>query len=146
MINYIYYYNIMNMMNLKADILYFIHVMIVLLSIIVPFILPLKYIKYHIFYVVVLILHWIIFDGCILSIMEKKYRNEEYPKNYKNNFFDKALNQFLFLDLNEIQLKYLSTFLLILPIIVYAYRLKYKIEHIIVINMILYYIALQKLM
>ena len=128
------YYNMQD--KIKADIIFYLHVIILLFGIIAPPILPKKYIKHVLVYLLLLILHWTIFGGCILTILEKHYLNETYGNTYINGFLDKVVRKFFNLKLSENSLIILSTFLVLWQTVIYLYRYTRNILITIVANVI----------
>ena len=127
----------------KGELIFNIHVFVVIISFLLPVILPKKYLLIGILYVVLLILHWQIFGGCILTILERKYLNKKYSPEYKGNFLDKALKTYLKLDLAEKQLFWTSTFLVMWQTIIYTYRYTYNYEITMLINLVFFYFLVQ---
>lgn len=122
--------------KVKAEIVFYLHVMILLFGIIAPPILPKKYIKYMLIYLVLLIIHWKVFNGCILTILENKYLNKEYSNTYVGGFLDSVFIRFFNLHLSENTLKITSNSILLWQTIIYIYRFTNNLLLTFVINLI----------
>jgi hypothetical protein len=123
----------------KGNIIFNLHVFTLCLSFILPVILPRKYLWIGPIYIILLILHWAIFGGCILSILEKKYLNEEYSPDYKGGFLDKTMKTYLNIDITEKQLFWTSTFLVMWQSIIYIFRYTLNIELTMFVNLVFFY-------
>ena len=114
----------MNLTNkTKANIVFYIHLFFTTLNILLPLVLPKKYLKYGLVIAFAIIFHWIIFDGCILTILEHKYTKEPLTTDHKGQFLDRAIYKLTGFDLNETQLRYLTTTVTIFIVVIYSYRL-----------------------
>ena len=128
------YYNMKD--KIKADIIFYLHVMILLFGIIAPPILPKKYIKYVLIYIFLIIIHWKIFNGCLLTILEKKYLNKPHIDTYKDGFLDSVFIRFFNLHLSELILKIISTSILLWQTIIYIYRFSNNLLLTFIVNLI----------
>tara|TARA_B100000575_G_C23049546_1_gene604179 strand:+ start:682 stop:1095 length:414 start_codon:yes stop_codon:yes gene_type:complete len=114
----------MNLTNkTKANIVFYIHLFLTTVNILLPLVLPKKYLKFGLLFALAIIIHWVIFDGCILTIIEHKYSKEPLTTDHKGQFLDRAIYKLTGLDLNETQLRYLTVSVTIFVVIIYSYRL-----------------------
>lgn len=132
--------------KIKADIVFYLHVIVLLFGIVAPPILPKKYIKYVLFYVILIIIHWKVFNGCILTILEKKYLHKPHINTYVGGFLDSVFIRFFNLHLSENALKIISTAILLWQTIIYIYRFTHNLLLTFVINLIYAMLLIKYLM
>ena len=108
--------------NLKANIIFWIHTFLTIVMLISPLLVPKRYLIFIIFYYIILILHWKIFGGCILSIVEKQLKNEKYKLEYKDGFLDRLIIKIFGLQLEEDKLRTINFMSTLFPLLVSVYR------------------------
>ena len=62
-----------------ADLILYLHLVLLILICIAPFRLPAKYLKYYILFILLMILQWKYLGGCFLTNLENKLRKNK-PK------------------------------------------------------------------
>ena len=74
--------------NFMGNLFFVLHIIIFIFTVVLPFVMPVKYLKYLLIFFALLLVHWVLFDGCILTIAENKQRDIEMKKNdpWKNSF------------------------------------------------------------
>lgn len=106
----------------KVNLIFNLHVVVTLANLLFPVLLPLRYLFIGLIFSAFIVVHWTIFKGCILTILENKYNNKQNPKSLKGQFVDRALNKFFGLDLSEHQLKALNLSMVVYIFSTYAFR------------------------
>ena len=106
----------------KANLIFNLHIVVTIANLLLPVILPLRYLFIGLIFSAFIVVHWTIFKGCILTILENKYNNKQNHKTLKGQFVDRALNKFFGLDLSERQLKGLNLSMVVYIFSTYAFR------------------------
>ena len=111
--------NKMNMRLILADIVHFIHILLILFVLVGPFILPKKYLYYYIISVILIFMDWNDSDGqCILTRIEywlryNQWYNQGSPSEGGPEFFRHIYTKLTGHQITSIQADRLNNFLFI---------------------------------
>ena len=89
-----------NMNIIVADVIYYMHIVLMIYIGIGWYVTPIKYIHFYLFFIIFIIFDWNDFDGlCILTKFEDYFRNKNSIKQQKKKdqpeFFRRLLNKLL---------------------------------------------------
>lgn len=105
-------------MKLIADLIRYIHIAMILFVFIGHSILPIKYLKYYLIFVIFIFLDWNDYDGmCILTKLEHYFRYNEWinkaPIEGGPEFFRPIFNKLFNINLTNVEADRLNNFLFI---------------------------------
>ncbi len=116
--------NIMaSMFSLLADITKWIHIFMILFVLLGHSLVPVKYLKYYIFFVLFILLDWNDVDGmCVLTKLENYFRTGNWvslsPLEGGPEFFRPLMNRIFSLNLTRTEADRLNNFMFITCIII----------------------------
>jgi hypothetical protein len=83
-----------------ADIIYILHLCIIIYITFGFMITPIKYLKYYLYFIIFILLMWNYNNSCSLTELEYYYRNDKFS-NGKAEFFRPIVNNLFDLELNS---------------------------------------------
>jgi hypothetical protein len=106
-----------------ADIIKYIHILLVFYVFIGWLITPIKYLRYYIFMIIIIFLDWNDLDSqCILTRLEYYFRTSDWNPPEAPEFFRPMVNKYLNLNLNKDEGNRLNAFIFIFCLLLGFYR------------------------
>ena len=113
-------------MQPKVTWVFYLHVILVILGLVLPFVLPYKYIKGMLIFLGIIVLHWLFLNGeCILTYIDRKLLGAK-DDSLEDAFFYKLFVKFFNIKLNNIQSQMCGFLIIFYQVVIYSIRIYYK--------------------
>ena len=80
-------------MTFLSNFIFIIHTLIMCTVFIGPYILPIRFLHYYIYFVIMMVLQWFIFGGCFLTTLETGQLEEDFIARMIKTLFGWKINQ-----------------------------------------------------